>query len=92
MQAYINKTRRVFSATQLATAFGTSLDFHCSVTEVMLWMAIVLALSALASLWSALEVAGIGVRVSGVHTVQSRNHANQEEKDGTTSISEHGMD
>ncbi len=33
-----------------------------------------------------------GVRVSHVHTVQSHNHPNREEKDGTISLLGHGMD
>jgi len=43
-------------------ALGTPLDFHYSVTGVILWLAIVLVLSALASLWPALGAARVSVR------------------------------
>jgi len=53
---------RVFSDAVGNAALGTPLDFHYSVTGVILWLAIVLALSALASLWPALGAARVSVR------------------------------
>jgi hypothetical protein len=88
---------RVFSDAVGNAAFGTPLDFHYSVTGVILWLAIVLVLSALVVCgrrWeqpkSACEKCW---RTSEhVHTVQSHKHTNREEKDGTISVFEHGMD
>ena len=48
-------------------AFGTPLDFSYSVTGVILWLAMVLALSALASLWPALAAARVCVREALAH-------------------------
>jgi ABC-type lipoprotein release transport system permease subunit len=48
-------------------AFGTLLDFSYSVTGVILWLAMVLALSALASLWPALAAARVCVREALAH-------------------------
>ena len=53
---------RVFSDAVGNAALGTPLDFHYSVTGVILWLAIVLVLSAFASLWPALGAARVSVR------------------------------
>ena len=101
MRAYIEQDKlasRPADLTFRGAALGTPLDFYYSVTGVILWLVIVLVLSALASLWPALGSArvsareSLAVRVSHVHMVQSHNHTNQEEKDGTISVLEHGMD
>jgi ABC-type lipoprotein release transport system permease subunit len=53
---------RVFSDAVGNAALGTLLDFHYSATGVILWLAIVLVLSALAGLWPALGAARVSVR------------------------------
>ena len=53
---------RVFSDAVGNAALGTLLDFHYSVTGVILWLAIVSVLSALASLWPALGAARVSAR------------------------------
>ena len=53
---------RAFSDAVGLAAFGTPLNFSYSVTGVILWLAMVLALSALASLWPALAAARVSVR------------------------------
>jgi len=53
---------RVFSDAVGNAALGTPLDFHYSVSRVILWLAIVAVLSALAGLWPALGAARVSVR------------------------------